>query len=382
MDIIVIGAGASGMMAAISAARLNNKVTLIEHTKTVGNKLAITGNGRCNLTNTDMSTDYFYGDRDFINEVLNSFSIEDTLKFFESIGVYTINENGYIYPRSNQAQTVVKALKNALLNYKVKVKTNNDIKSIKKIDDKFIVDVGIELMCDKLIIATGGKSYESTGSDGSINPLIEKLGHKIIEQKPSLVSLICNDDILFKSAAGVRCNVALKLKDKSLRGQLQITNYGISGICVFNISHLIDKETKIVIDFMDEISKDNFFKFCENMKEGTYGLLLNALFNDKLAATFLKKLNLKADDIIDKNILLNIYEELSNYKVVCLKTRKFDVAQVTKGGVKTDEINPKTMESKIVPGLYFCGEIIDVDGYCGGYNLQFAWSSGFIAGNN
>ena len=388
MKVVIIGAGAAGLMAAVTAAKCGHKVTVIEHENKPGKKINITGNGKCNITNSVLTPDKYYGNKDFIDNVIDKFNYKDTLNFFENIGVYCYEKNGFYYPLSNQANTVTNALYNEALSLGVTIKTNNNVKSITKKADGFILDIGIELFCDKLIIATGGMAAPKTGSDGSGYELAKNLGHNIINPHPALTALVCDEKL--KKASGVRVKAKVWIKDKNTEdlGELQITDYGISGIPVFNISRNVDEGGKVILDFAPDYTYDEvkilLEKILKRRDKMSALTALNGLFNEKLAAVFLKEMklqsNVKCTDITDKITML--CDIIKSFEVTVKRKKGFDFSQVTSGGVNTVEINKDTMESLICTNLYFAGEIIDVDGRCGGYNLQFAWSSGYIAGES
>lgn len=387
MKTIIIGAGASGLAAAISAARNNSEVTVIEHEKQIGKKILITGNGRCNITNKNLSSSMYYGNNDFIDCILNQFSTEDIIDFFESLGMLTCSKNGYIYPKSLQANTVLSFIRETAIDLGVKIKTNNQVSFIRQENNKFFVNIGVELECDKLIIATGGCSFPKTGSDGSGFNIAKEFGHSIVEAKPALTALICDDDIL-KKASGVRVNCCITAKGKNELGELQLTDYGISGIPVFNISRLVNQGDKVKIDFAPDIDENDLINKIMDLlstnENKSIDFVLNGMFHEKLASVITNKLGIhnnlcKTIKDFDVN---NIVAIIKNYEINVLKRRGFDFAQVTAGGISTEEIDPNTMESKLVKNLHFAGEIIDVDGICGGYNLHFAWATGIIAGRN
>lgn len=393
MKIIIIGGGASGLVAAITAARNGADVTILEKENKPGKKILVTGNGKCNITNTDMSTDKFYGDSNFIESVISAFGYEKTINFFESCGVFTKNRNGYIYPASEQATTILNRLRDVATSLGVKIKTNNKVQAIHILENGFKISIGIDLFCDKLIMATGGCAAPKTGSDGSGYELAKKLGHTIIKPMPALTGIICEKNPLNK-AAGVRVVAKVSLENKSIFlgsdiGELQITDYGISGIPVFNISRLAEQDMNVYIDFHPHNDlcavKNTMFTLLKNCPLMPILTALNGLFNEKLSAALLEMCdidkNIKAEDITDIQID-KICDVIKRYPLTVKSTRDFEFSQVTKGGVDTKEIDYKTMESKIVKNLYFAGEIIDVDGICGGYNLQFAWATGAIAGGN
>ena len=388
MKVVIIGAGAAGLMAAVTAAKCGHKVTVIEHENKPGKKINITGNGKCNITNSDLTPDKYYGNKDFINNVIDRFNYKDTLQFFENMGVYCYEKNGFYYPLSNQAVTVTNALYNEALSLGVTIKTNNNVKSVTKKADGFVLDIGIDLFCDKLIIATGGMAAPKTGSDGSGYELAKSLGHTIVKPCPALTALVCDEKL--KKASGVRVKARAQIKNNNISdlGELQITDYGISGIPVFNISRSVNEKERVILDFAPDYTYDEVKILLEKILKRRDKMpaltALNGLFNEKLAAVFLKEIkaqsNVKCTDITDKITML--CDTIKSFEVTVKRKKGFDFSQVTSGGVNTSEINKDTMESLICPNLYFAGEIIDVDGRCGGYNLQFAWSSGYIAGES
>ncbi len=393
MKVIIIGGGAAGLVAGITAAKKGADVTILEKENKPGKKILITGNGKCNITNTDLNGEKYYGDREFVKSVIHRFGYRETIDFFRQCGVVVKNKNGYIYPRSEQAVTVFNMLRDAALNFGVKIKTNNPVTKIQKKTEGFDVDVGIVLHCDKLIIATGGMAAPKTGSDGTGFKLAASMGHHIIEPKPGLTGLVCEKNSLNK-AAGVRTSatVAVIKNDVILRadtGELQITDYGISGIPVFNISRLAEKDTYVRIDFIPEMNHEQTkTTITELLESGGFrpaAAILNGLLNEKLAIALLESVHInkneRAENITPKQVAA-LTEAVKNYLVSVKSTRGFAYAQVTQGGVDTNEINPGTMESLLVKDLHFAGEVIDVDGICGGYNLQFAWATGAIAGGN
>ena len=387
MKTIVIGAGASGLVAAIAAANAGSSVTVIEHNKQVGKKILITGNGRCNITNEAMNENKFYGNSSFIKKVLVAYSPDDIRSFFKNIGICTVSKNGYIYPSSMQAQTVCEFLREYAMELGVKIKTNNNINSIQQNNGKYVVDIGIPLECDNLILATGGKSYEVTGSDGSGYELAMKFGHTITKLSPALTALVIKKDILTKSS-GVRVKGTVSKGNYKHTGEIQITDYGVSGIPVFNISRTLETNDNLVIDFAPDFStnelREIIFKFSKIYKDLATEKILKGLYNEKLASVLAEKSGLKkikAKALSTENIE-SLINTIKNYNVIIDKKRGFDYAQVTAGGVDTSEINAETMESKLSPNLYIVGEMLDVDGICGGYNLHFAWCTGLIAGGN
>ena len=288
---------------------------------------------------------------------------------------------------SLQAGSVLTILRNAALDLGVKIKANNNVHKICLENDRFLIDIGIELECDQLILATGGCSFKKTGSDGSGYKLAEELHHTVVSPKPALTALICNDNLLSK-ASGVRIHASVTAKGHKHTGDLQITEYGLSGIPVFNISRLVTTGDTIQIDFMPEFSEEQLMNMISHLimngKEKNTDIVLNGLFPDKIAVLFTTKLNIhnQACHTIDKDKISELAGLIKNYNISVQKRRGFEFAQATAGGVSTDEIDPERMESKKIKNLFFAGEIINVDGICGGYNLHFAWASGMIAGGS
>ncbi|MFQ9515455.1 MAG: NAD(P)/FAD-dependent oxidoreductase [Eubacterium sp.] len=393
MKVIIIGAGAAGLTAAIKAAECGASVTVLEHENKPGKKILITGNGKCNITNTNLSADKYYGKKEFIEKVIRSFNCRDTITFFENMGVVTKDKNGYIYPMSDQASTVLNTLRDTALNMGVSIKTNNSIERIEKSADGFDIHIGILLHCDKLIIATGGKSFPKTGATGEGYRWAETFGHRIITPKPALTALICKNTGLSK-ASGVRTRAKISVINHgtvsgSDMGEIQITDYGVSGIPVFNVSRLADTGSKLTIDFMPDLDFEYAEKLIKNIMKNRWFMsvssALNGYFNDRLIHAILDSSNIDRAISAKKITKGQIHEltcRIKEYTVEVKSRRGFEFAQVTQGGIDTDEIDGNTMESKLIHNLYFAGEIMNVDGICGGYNLQFAWSTGMIAGGN
>lgn len=392
MNVIVIGGGASGLVAAITAKEKDDEVTLLEKENKVGRKLQMTGNGHCNMAHTDIVAEDYYNDSDpqssFVSDVLDAFSFKRFTNFFKKIGVITKNEDGYIYPSSMQASTVVNALRNYVEQIGVKIKTNNEVKGIEFKDNTYFVDCGYVYECEKLIVASGGLSYTNIDSPKNVLASLEKLGLVVSELEPALTALVSESNIT--KASGVRVNAKIKLFDGedldiSEYGQVQITDYGISGIPVFNISRFAKVGDKVYIDFVNDTDKEDLINDLNVLLStnalGIYNLLCG-LLNDKLAALIVEELGVEKEANVTPEILEQAVDLIKDYEVVISGKRDFDFAQVTKGGVSTKCIDSKTMQVIGHDNLYLCGELIDVDSKCGGYNLYFAWATGYIAGNN
>lgn len=381
--ITVIGGGAAGLMAAIQAARRGANVTILERGKKNGRKLLATGNGRCNFTNLHMDADCYHSqDIKFIQRVLELFTVKDTLDFFTGIGLYPKNRDGYLYPYSDQAASVLELLMMEAAFHKVKVKTNCMVERLEYSNDVWRIHTeGWTYEADKVILASGSFASNIAEADGSGYQLAKLLGYDLIEPLPALVPLVCSGNPgLCKKWSGVRMEGGVVLyvdgiaADRS-RGELQMTDYGISGIPVFQISGtavraLYDhKKVELELDLMPGMSLEQLEELLVKRRtDSPYKNdreLLTGLLPDKLADA------LGAERIGSK---------LKHLRLTVTGSKPAEFAQVCSGGIMLCQLNPETMESRIHPGLYFAGEILDADGICGGYNLQWAWSSGALAG--
>ncbi len=395
MKIGIIGAGASGLIAACFVARGGADVTIIEHSDRVGKKLLNTGNGKCNFTNIIMSKDKYY-DNDFAMSVINKFGNTNTIEFFGALGILPdIFRDIYVYPNSGQASSILDVLRFECERLEVEIKTGCKISDIKK-SKKFVIKSNIEDMTfDKLILATGSCAWPSTGSDGSGYELAKGLGHNIVEPLPALCALYCDDKDFFTRTMGVRQKGSVKVvcdgeEAISECGELQINKYGLSGIPVFQISRIVSrwlskkKKVSIYADFLPDVS--DAYELLYARSKNTYrdnehfGI---GIVHKKLWDAILHKCDIPIHgepSKIGNKKLKALAHEIKACSFEVIKTAGFENAQVCTGGVSIDEIDENTMQSKIVDGLYFAGEIVDVDGMCGGYNLQWAWSSGVLAG--
>ncbi|WP_455714995.1 NAD(P)/FAD-dependent oxidoreductase [Anaerosporobacter sp.] len=423
-EIIIIGGGAAGMVAAISAARNGAKVTILEHKEKLGKKILATGNGKCNYTNLHQSTDCYRSENiPFVEEVFSHFDEKDTITFFKELGIFPKSRNGYMYPNSEQSASIVDVLVMELNRLQVEVRCNEEVKKIKSIEDGFQIDTIVTVTepkmgkeknsknttknkreklvavdtyhssyhAKKVIIATGGMASSKLGSDGSGYYFLKELGHKIIPVVPALVQLKAEGDF-FEMVAGVRCDVGLQIlidgiQVASEEGELQLTNYGISGIPVFQISRyagkaLLDKkDVQVVIDFLPEVSFSDLKEMLEQrITQCTYKTTdeaLIGLLNQKLIQMLLYQTEKQCKNHID---IMKLAHLIKNFPVRIMDTNSFDNAQVCAGGVDTTEIDGYKLESKLHKGLFVVGELLDVDGICGGYNLQWAWATGYLAG--
>lgn len=397
--IIIIGAGPAGMMAAITAKRNGAKVILLERNSRVGKKILSTGNGRCNFSNTVQEPFLYHSeDKQFPWKVYEQFDVHQTLRFFTELGIYSRNRGGYLYPYSDQAAAVSEVLQLELQRLGITVELEADIKRVKKQGEQFFVKTkGADYQADRLIIATGSKAAPKTGSDGSGYAYAKQFGHTIIPVVPALVQLHCAEKE-YRELAGIRTQgkVILYLNEHYQAedtGEIQLTKYGISGIPVFQVSRFASRgiadgrKVNVVLDFMPDFSDLEFLGFLKNRVEfnsnKTMDTFFIGVFHHKLARVFLKKAEISPKKLAGQlavSELNRLCEIVKHYSAKITDTNSFEQAQVCAGGVSTTQLNPQNLESTIVTGLHFAGEILDVDGACGGYNLQWAWSSGFVAG--
>lgn len=400
-DVVVIGAGAAGFMAAITAARNGKKVAIIEHKDRPGKKILATGNGKCNYTNAKMNEECFRGNVDLIHSSFHKFADKDTISFFRGLGIVPKSKNGYFYPNSESAASILKALEMETKKFGIKTYTSVNVTGIEPISQGFNIYVdGFMYVCSKLVIATGLTASPKLGSDGSIFPIIKSLGHSFTNIVPALCGLKCHG-FDFKKASGVRCDAVVSaiVKDTQVcseRGELQLADYGVSGIPIFQISRYASvavaegEKCQVKIEFLPEYTMDDIVKylleFVDILGDKCTSLdLFNGFFNDKLSLAILKYAGVSEKKTIDnmtRDDITMLAKAIKETVVTVDAARGFDFAQVCAGGIKTEEIDIETLESKIVRNMYFAGEILDVDGICGGYNLQWAWTSGFIAGNS
>ena len=385
MKIVIVGGGAAGLMAAINIKNDNNEVVILEKNEEVGKKILVTGNGRCNLWNFDMHySKYNSSNPELLDKIITPEYEDDALNKLVELFSILKNKNNYLYPRSNKATTVRDVLLHVCNKLGVEIITNYTVTSIKK-TDKFIINN--DITCDKLIISCGGKSLPITGSDGSIYSILKDMGHTIIEPLPSLVPLFANESYLNKWN-GIRCDAKVTsiidgVKTKEETGELQLTDYGISGICVFNISRDIvkalneGKNANVQISFL-ELGEDEKVYFELEEKNNTVYELLLKVFDKKLIKILLDKMDINPDAYI-KSLTTKEMSRLADYierfNINITGHGDFNKSQVTQGGVSLEDINPDTLESKKIKDLYLIGEVLDIDGDCGGYNLGFAWMS-------
>ena len=396
MVIGIIGAGASGMAAALSAAACaDTQVLLFERQARVGRKLQATGNGRCNLTNLRADITGYHGDTpEFAKNVLERFGVQETLRWFGEMGLYTVTEDsGRVYPYSDQANSVVDVLRFALEKENITLVTGFEVSKVRKKDGGFTVEGnGETYVCDKLIVACGGLAGTKLGGSMSGYQLLRSFGHRVTKLRPALVQLKsswsgCN------ALKGVRANCHAAIYHNGTlwsesTGELQFTEYGLSGPVIFEISRDVCQargDWSCVLDLLPELSGDSLLSLLKHRRfmnlptdELFTGILHNRLGRIVTQNAGIRN-GIQITDLRDDE-LERAVATAKALKISLTEPLGMEHAQVTAGGVFTDEFESFTMESRLVPGLYACGEVLDIDGDCGGYNLQWAWSSGRLAG--
>ncbi len=397
--VAVIGGGAAGMMAAITSAREGARVTILEHKDRIGKKILSTGNGRCNFTNTYQTPACYRSDnRDFAWNIIQKFNVEKTISFFKELGIYPKDRNGYLYPYSDQAAAILEVLQIEVAKLDICVMTEINVLDIQPVKKGIRITTDKKtITADSVILACGSKAAPVTGSDGSGYQLAKLFGHRIVPVLPALVQLRCAEKF-YKSISGVRVQGTVEIYADDIflasdTGEIQLTNYGISGIPVFQVSRYAAKalykkqSVTAVLNFMPDMNKEEFLLFLQERitlcPYKTLDEFFTGVFPKKLCELWIRLSRLpkemRVSDLsgeqLEKLVLL-----IQHLRTHITETNSFEQAQICCGGVDTTEINPDTLESNYVPGIYFAGELLDVDGICGGYNLQWAWSSGFVAG--
>ncbi len=397
MIIGIIGGGASGMAAALSAAENKNvQVLLFERQARLGRKLLATGNGRCNLSNLHAAARSYHGDQpDFARFALEAYPVENTLRWFADLGLYTVAEpSGRVYPYSDQANSVVDVLRFALERPNIQVLTGFEVNKIRKQNPGFTVESAEEaVFCHRLIIACGGLAGTKLGGSMSGYQLLQKMGHHVTKLRPTLVQ-IKSDWPHCASLKGVRANCKAEIfcNDRlhsASCGELQFTEYGLSGPVIFEISRDVCREKEnwvCKLDLLPDMSAAALLQALKARKATKLPAeeLLTGILHNRLGRIVTRQagisLHAPIRDLEDWE-LEAVCREAKALGIHLTEPMGMDSAQVTAGGVMTAEFDPKTMESRLVPGLYACGEVLDIDGDCGGYNLQWAWSSGRCAGH-
>lgn len=411
MKVIVVGAGASGMMAAITSAKDNNEVVILEKTSSAGNKIKVTGKGRCNLA-FDGDIDTFeknvVRNSKFMYSSFTSFTNEDVIKYFNSLGVTTkVERGGRVFPVSDKAVDIVNALKGELRKYNINVIYNSPVRDL-IIQDGEIIGVKTEdkeYYADKVIICSGGTSYKTTGSSGDLYSILEKYGQKIVDIKPGLVPLKSNDKIC-KMAQGLTLkNVGFKILDKDKViydsfGEMLFAHFGLTGPIVLSGSSILNRVKEVDIKFtkkeicgiidakpalnLEKLDK-RIIRDLDKYSNKEFKNSLVDLLPQKLIPVVIMQSEIDPDKKVHqvtREERLRLANVIKNLKVQIDGLMPIDMAIITCGGVDTKYVNPKTMESKVIKNLYFAGEILDVDAYTGGFNLQIAFSTAVAAGRN
>ncbi len=385
------------MMAALAAARQGVRVTLYERQNRVGRKLAATGNGRCNLSNTHVDPSHYHGeDSRFCGSVLKQESVMQSLKRFQDMGLLTVEEkDGRIYPMSDHAGSVVDVLRFSLDAFGVKVTCGSPVTGLRRLPRGFLLQTEDQQdPADTVIVCCGGKAGGKLGGVGDGYELLKSLGHSCTELRPALVQLRTAGTVT-RGLKGVRtqAHVLVRNGDHILaeeRGEVQFTEYGLSGPAIFSVSRdaVRNPEAMLSLDLFPDIPADDLQALLRRRAETRPGLTLDDLFTgtvqNRLGRVLVSSAGLSGAMPLSASfgVLPVLAERAKNFCFRITGDLGFDQAQVTSGGIRTREFDPRTLESRLCPGLYACGEVLDVDGDCGGYNLQWAWSSGWVAGTN
>lgn len=413
-DVIIIGAGASGMMAAIFSSRKKKKVLLLERNDRAGKKLSMTGNGKCNFTNLDLSPSVFHsectdslndikGGAEFRREVLkvfSAFSNEDIIKFFDSIGIMSFERNGYFYPYSGDAKSFRDLYYDFACESGAEFLFNKRVISVKHKECFIVKTEENTYFSDSLIISAGGLSYPKTGSTGDSYTFAKSFEVPLTKTLPSLVPLKLGKEYS-SSLEGIRCHAkaSLILEEKAFYseiGEIQFNKDNVSGLPILSFSGManrlisLGKKPCISFDFFPEISEEMLTKkfyqyFSKSGKNRKFGEALKGYLPYKIIPFILLKAGISIDDSFSdscENFLENLVSTVKDLRISVIGSLGFDRAQTTTGGVPLSEIDISTMEAKKVPGLYFTGEALDSDGICGGFNLSWAFATGYIAGNS
>ena len=398
MIIAIIGAGASGMAAALAAAqREENEVILLERQARVGKKLSATGNGRCNLTNLHALEGGYHGDDgSFSARALAEFDVADTLDWFRSLGLVTVAEpSGRVYPYSDQANSVVDVLRFALEKPNIRLITGYEVMKVKKTAEGFRIEgSGEPVMADRLIVACGGLAGTKLGGSMAGYKLLRAFGHKCTKLRPALVQVKSSWSGC-AALKGVRTNCRAEIVHNgevhaASTGELQFTEYGLSGPVMFEISRdvcLGGGEWICRLDFLPDMGREELFDELQRRRTSHWSAeeLLTGILHNRLGRVLTQNAGIRGQwkiaDLSDEE-LGRVCDAVKAFEVTLTEPLGMDAAQVTAGGMVTAEFDPGSMESNLVPGLYACGEVLDVDGDCGGYNLQWAWSSGRMAGSH
>ena len=401
VDMIVVGAGAAGLVAAITSARAGQKILLLEQNNKIGKKILVSGNGKCNIDNKYIALHRFHGENpDFIDEVLKGYDFNAVEKFFTSIGLELIEgKEGKMFPMSLQASSVVELLEYEAKRAGVKILCECVVTAINKEADIFTVETSQGVTTSKkLLLSSGSPAAPQLGGSNSGYAFASRMGHSLIPRYPSLVQL-CSEETWVKECAGVKVAGTAQLYANGeyiteKKGDLLFTNYGISGLAVLDLSREVSTRLanydycELNLDLIPKLSKEKltnlFLNRIEEASSKPLALWLQGVLNKKLIHIVLEQSRCKAkiESELNRKEVGKLVYAIKKLKLSINDTKGFKGAEVATGGVNTIEINPQTMESKLVPNLYFAGEILDVDGDRGGFNFHFAWVSGIRAGNN
>ncbi len=388
-EVIVLGGGAAGIVSAISAARAGESVVICEKMAQLGKKILATGNGRCNLLNDKLSEEFYNpAARQLVKSVFEKFGKAEILDFFKSLGLEVYSQDGRIFPATNQASSVLKVFEMELRRLSIPVELNFTCSSISFSNGRILVSSkeGKTLECRKVIITGGGRTYPALGSDGSIYEIVRQLGHSIVEPVPSAVPLVVNDPLchvlqgqkIFASARSV-----IDSKEGSVvEGELLFTKYGLSGSCILDTSEEISialnrehrRDVYVAVDMVPFMDRGKLKDELVRRKKA------NLSGAEMLAGILPNKVCAALAHILERDDLDSAVGVLKGMRFKVAGTRGWNEAEFTAGGVNVDEVHPGTLESKLKKGVYFAGEVLDVDGKRGGYNLAWAWASGFVAG--
>ena len=401
-NIIIIGAGASGLFCSILLQKKNYQVTIIEKNSKAGRKILASGNGKCNITNENLKYNNFNSNsnNDFFKYAISQMSYDKIKKYFSSIGLEIINGDGTrMYPMSQQSSSVRDILYNEAISLGVKFIFEEEVIKTSKIKKLFEIKTNNNIyQFSHLIVTTGSIAMKKLGSSDSGYNFAKSFGHKIVEPFASLVQLKSDDKSIYSlSGVKIKSNIKLMINNKCLQEEnadILFTKYGVSGNAILDLSRLASKslikkkKVDIKVDVMPNINKDDLFslleKRCNMLKEKEINFLLESIINTKLINFIYKKANIKVDKIsqLNKNDISNISFVIKNINIKISDTNGLENAEVISGGIDVNEIDEKTMQSKKINNLYFCGEVLDVDGNCGGYNFHWAWSSASVCANS
>jgi len=396
---IIIGAGAAGLCAAIVLARAGQSVTLLEQNNKIGKKILVSGNGKCNINNKYISPNRFHGQNpNFIEEVLKGYDFKVVEKFFTSIGLELIEgKEGKMFPMSLQASSVVELLEHEAKRVGIEILCDCEVTGIDKVDALFTIETSQGTKtCTQLVMASGSPAAPHLGGSNAGYAFATKMGHSLVPRQPSLVQL-CSEETWVKGCAGVKVTGLAKLYANGeyiteKKGDLLFTNYGISGLAILDLSREVSTRLanfdycELSLDLMPQMSKEKLTNLLlarvKQNSEKPLGLWLQGVLNKKLIAIILEqsKCKVRTEDALNRKEINKLVHTIKNLKLTISDTKGFKGAEVATGGINTTEVNAQTMESKLVPNLFFVGEILDVDGDRGGFNFHFAWVTGLKIG--